>query len=179
LVGGATCAQTLDKRGKRFEDALCAKHAVQPNMRGAALLLNEMFSCGRGTLGGLMQEGVPVNGRLTIRGLRCTGRHGSTPAQREIESTFLVDLSVRTDLEPAARDDDLSSTVDLAALAATVREIVGGPSRVLLETVVIAIARALLGRFPSLYEVRVHVRVPEPAGLDAAEEAIEVTLSRG
>ena len=79
--------------------------------------------------------------------MRCTGRHGSTPEQREIESTFLVDLSVRADLEPAARSDDLSSAVDLAALAATVREVVGGPSRVLLETVVVTIARTLLGAF--------------------------------
>ena len=126
-----------------------------------------------------MREGEPIIGRLTMRGLRCTGRHGSSPSQREIESTFLVDLSVQTDIEPAARTDDLLNAVDLAGLAATVRDVVGGPSHVLLETVVIAIARALLEGFPALAEVRVRVRVPEPAGLDAAEEAIEVTLSRG
>ncbi len=74
--------------------------------------------------------------------------------------------------------DDLSSAVDLAALAATVREVVGGPSRVLLETVVVAIARALLAQFAALEEVRVRVSVAEPAGLDAAEEAIEVTIVR-
>jgi dihydroneopterin aldolase len=96
-----------------------------------------------------------------------------------MESTFLVDLSVQTDLEPPARTDDLLSAVDLAALAATVRSVVGGPSHVLLETVVIAIARTLLENFPALAEVHVRVHVSEPAGLDAAEEAIEVTLSRG
>jgi len=110
--------------------------------------------------------------------MRCTGRHGSTPAQREVESTFLVDLSVRADLAPAARSDDLTSAVDLAALAATVREVVGGPSRVLLETVVIAVARTLVERFTALEEVSVRIRMAEPAGLDAAEEAIEVTLAR-
>jgi len=125
-----------------------------------------------------MGEGEPVVGRLEIRGLRCMGRHGSSPGQREIESTFLVDLSVQADLEPAARRDDLSSAVDLAALAATVRDVVGGPSCVLLETVVVRIARALLEGFPALEEVRVRVTVPEPAGLDAAEETIEVTLAR-
>ncbi|MGI9147054.1 MAG: dihydroneopterin aldolase [Chloroflexota bacterium] len=118
-------------------------------------------------------------GRLVIRGLQCTGRHGSTPAQREVESNFLVDLSVQTDLEPAASNDDLSRAVDLAALAATVREVVGGQSRVLLETVVVAIARALLARFAALEEVRVRLSVPQPAGLEAAEEAIEVLLVRG
>jgi dihydroneopterin aldolase len=125
-----------------------------------------------------MLEGVPSVGRLRIRGLRCIGRHGSSAAQREIESTFLVDLSVKTDLEPAARADDLSSAVDLAALAATVREVVGGAARVLLETVVIDIARSLLSRFPELDEVSVQISVPEPAGLDAAEESIEVTMTQ-
>jgi 7,8-dihydroneopterin aldolase/epimerase/oxygenase len=125
-----------------------------------------------------MREGAPVTGRLEIRGLRCTGRHGSTPSQRDIEASFRVDLSVQTDLGPAARSDDLSNAVDLAALAATVREVVGGPSRVLLETVVIETARALLARFAALDEVRVRLSVAEPAGLDAAEEATEVTLTR-
>jgi len=60
-----------------------------------------------------------------------------------------------------------------------VREVVGGPPRVLLETVVIAVARAVLSRFAALEEVRVRLSVAEPAGLDAAEEAIEVTLARG
>jgi len=115
---------------------------------------------------------------LRIDGLRCTGRHGSTPAQRELESTFLVDLSVRTDLEPAARSDDLSSAVDLAALAAAVRQVVGGPACVLLDTVAVRTAKALLEGFAALDEVRVRVRVTQPAGLDAAEEAIEVTLVR-
>jgi dihydroneopterin aldolase len=119
-----------------------------------------------------------VIGELRIGGLRCRGRHGSTPERREIESTFLVDLRVRTDLGPAARSDDLASAVDLAALAATLREVVGGPSCVLLETVVVNSAQALLRRFPAVEEVQVRVRVPEPAGLDAAEEAIEVTLGR-
>ncbi|MDQ6673560.1 MAG: dihydroneopterin aldolase [Chloroflexota bacterium] len=117
-------------------------------------------------------------GALSIRGLRCRGRHGSTPAQRELESTFLVDLRAQTDLDAAARSDDLSNAVDLAALADTVRAVVGGESRVLLETLVVRIAQALVDRFSVLEEVQVVVRVPEPAGLDAAEEVVEVTLAR-
>jgi dihydroneopterin aldolase len=120
-----------------------------------------------------------VTGRLEIRGLRCRGRHGSSAERREVEAVFLVDLRVGLDLEPAARSDDLAGAVDLAELAATVREVVGGESRVLLETVAVAIAHAVLGRFPALEEVRVRMRVSEPPGLDAAEELVEVTLGRG
>jgi 7,8-dihydroneopterin aldolase/epimerase/oxygenase len=121
---------------------------------------------------------TPVVGRLELRGLRCVGRHGSSAEQRQLESTFLVDLSVTADLGPAARADDLEHAVDLAGLAATVREVVGGPSRVLLETVVVDIAQRLLQRFAALHAVQVRISVPNPAGLDAAEEAIDLSLSR-
>jgi dihydroneopterin aldolase len=121
---------------------------------------------------------MPIVGRLELRGLRCKGRHGSSPEQRQIESTFLVDLSVTTDLGPVARADDLERAVDLAGLAATVRDVVGGPARVLLETVVVEIAQLLLQRFAALQAVHVRISVPHPAGLDAAEEAIDLTLTR-
>jgi dihydroneopterin aldolase len=119
-----------------------------------------------------------VVGRLVLTGLRCVGRHGTSPALREVESTFLVDVAVLTDLGPAARSDDLADAVDLAALAAAVRDVVGGPSRALLETVVVDVASVLLERFSELREVTVRVSVPRPPGLDAAEEAIELTLGR-
>lgn len=117
-------------------------------------------------------------GRLQLKGMRCVGRHGSSPAVRDVESTFLVDLSVLTDLGPAAQSDDLANAVDLAGLASAVRDVVGGPSRVLLETVVVDVASILLERFPAVQEVTVRVSMPHPPGLDAAEEAIELTLDR-
>ena len=83
-----------------------------------------------------------------------------------------------TDLGPVARADDLDQAVDLAALAAAVRDVIGGPSRVLLETVVVEVAQHLLQRFPALQAVQVRVAVPTPAGLAAAEEAIDLTLTR-
>jgi dihydroneopterin aldolase len=121
---------------------------------------------------------TPIVGRLELRGLRCVGRHGSSPEVRQVESTFMVDLSVLTDLGPAARADDLAQAVDLAGLAAGVREVIGGPSRVLLETVVVEVAQVLLQRFAALQEVHVRISVAHPGGLDAAEEAIDLRLSR-
>jgi 7,8-dihydroneopterin aldolase/epimerase/oxygenase len=125
-----------------------------------------------------MTEAAPIVGRLELRGLVCIGRHGSSPEQRQIESTFIVDLGVLTDLGPAARADDLQQAVDLAGLAAAVRDVIGGPSRVLLETVVVEVAQHLLQRFAALQQVQVRVSVANPAGLGAAEEAIDLTLAR-
>jgi dihydroneopterin aldolase len=49
---------------------------------------------------------------------------------------------------------------------------------VLLERIAADVARALLARFKRVLEVQVKVEKPEPAGLDAAAEAVELTIAR-
>jgi dihydroneopterin aldolase len=49
---------------------------------------------------------------------------------------------------------------------------------VLLERVAADVARAVVGRFEQVAEVRVKVEKLEPDGLDAAAEAVELTISR-
>ncbi|MGH2499571.1 MAG: dihydroneopterin aldolase [Candidatus Limnocylindria bacterium] len=117
-------------------------------------------------------------GVLELRGLRCRGRHGAYPAERETERDFLVDLAVRADLAEAVRSDSLAAATDLAALAATAREAVAGSSRSLLERVAADVADAILERFAGADEVRVRVAKPDPLGLDAAEEAVELRRAR-
>jgi dihydroneopterin aldolase len=119
-----------------------------------------------------------LEGWLEIRALRCEGRHGAYEDERERTLTFLVDVEVRVELGAAVALDVLDATLDLAALAATAREIVGGPSRMLLERVSADVARAILERFPAVREVRVRVAKPEPPGLDAAVEAATISLVR-
>lgn len=117
-------------------------------------------------------------GVLELRGLRCRGRHGVHPAERETERDFLVDLAVRADVGAAVRTDSLAATIDLAALAATAREVVAGTSRSLLERLAADVADAILERFAGAAEVRVRVSKPDPPGLDAAEEAVELRRAR-
>jgi dihydroneopterin aldolase len=119
-----------------------------------------------------------LEGWLEIRALRCDGRHGAYEGEHERTVTFLVDIDVRTDVGPAVANDRLEATMDLASLAATAREIVGGPSRMLLERVSADVARAILERFPGAREVRVRVAKPEPPGLGAAAEAATISLTR-
>jgi dihydroneopterin aldolase len=119
-----------------------------------------------------------LEGWLEIRALRCEGRHGAYAGERERTTTFLVDIDVRADLSAAVARDALDATLDLAALAATAREVVGGPSRTLLERVSADVARAILDRFRAAREVRIRVAKPEPLGLGAAAEAATITLIR-
>jgi dihydroneopterin aldolase len=120
----------------------------------------------------------PIVGELSIRGLRCQGRHGAYPGEQDEARLFLVDLHVRTDIGPAARTDSLEQALDIAAVAAAVRDVVAGPPRALLERVALEVARSLLRIFPSVEHVRVRLRKPEPPGLEAAEEAVSLTLAR-
>jgi dihydroneopterin aldolase len=96
-----------------------------------------------------------VEGTIEIRALRCRGRQGTTTDERAREQSYLVDVVVRTDLADAVRADDLASALDISALAKVVRESVAERPR-----------------------ARVRVLKPEPDGLEAGGEAVELVLRR-
>jgi dihydroneopterin aldolase len=117
---------------------------------------------------------VATPGFVEIRQLRCQGRVGETDALE----TLLVDVGIALDLGPVASSDAYEDVVDLSALAATVRAMVARKPWLLLETVAVQTARAILHEYPSVASVRLRVAKPEPPGLDAAEESVELTLQR-
>ena len=102
-------------------------------------------------------------GRISIRGLRCRGRQGPTPTDQQQLHDYLVDVVV---------------SVDIADLATCVRDEVARRPRVLLERVAADVARAVIERFERVDAVGVKIEKPEPASLDAAAEAVEITISR-
>jgi dihydroneopterin aldolase len=89
-----------------------------------------------------------------------------------------VDVSIVIDLAAVAESDAYADVVDLADLAASVRQAVAAEPRRVLETIAVHAARGVLARYPLVGEVQLRVIKPEPAGLDAAEESVEVRLSR-
>ena len=117
-------------------------------------------------------------GRIIIRGLRCQGRQGPTPADQEHAQDYLVDLELSVDVADAATKDDLAAALDIAKVAALARDEVARRPRVLLERMTADVAQALLEQFDQVTAVRVKVEKPEPGGLDAAAEAVELTISR-
>src|SRR6266550_2028869 len=117
-------------------------------------------------------------GRIEIRGLRCRGRQGITPADQQQAHDYLVDVALSVDIADAVESDDLAAALDISEVAACVREEVARRPRVLVERIAADLARALLERFAEVSEVRVKVEKPEPAGLNAAAEAVELTVAR-
>ena len=117
-------------------------------------------------------------GRLIIRGLRCRGRQGTTPTEQQQAHDYLVDVSLLVDIAEAVERDDLAAALDISQVAACVRQEVARRPRALVERITADVARALLERFERITEVRARVEKPEPDGLDAAAEAVELTLRR-
>jgi dihydroneopterin aldolase len=117
-------------------------------------------------------------GRIIIRGLRCRGRQGPTPADQEHAQDYLVDLELSVDVADAVLADDLAAALDIAEVASLVRDEIARLPRVLLERMAADVAQALVARFDQVTEVRVRVEKPEPRGLDAAAEAVELSITR-
>ncbi len=122
---------------------------------------------------------MPLPGRIFIRGLRCRGRQGPAPADQQQAHDYLVDVALSVDIADAVARDELAAALDIAEGASCVREEVARRPRVLLERLTADVARALLERFDQITEVRVKVEKLEPEGLDAAAEAVELTIARG
>lgn len=106
-------------------------------------------------------EGLDV---VRVHDMVFTARHGCSAAERELGALFSVCVELYLDTRPAAANDDLSATADVAEVYKTVKEIVQGPPRNLLEAIAEDIADALLKRFPiEAVRVKFHKdRVPLP-----------------
>jgi 7,8-dihydroneopterin aldolase/epimerase/oxygenase len=88
------------------------------------------------------------------------GRHGYYDHELATPQAFEVDVELLLDLQPAGLEDDLTKTVDYAAVYAAVRQIVESTSFRLLEALSEAISHELLAGFP-IDEVGVRIRKPE------------------
>lgn len=95
--------------------------------------------------------------------------------ERKEMQEVLVSLDLEADLEPAAATDDLSRSVDYAAVAALVREHAAAVRFRLLEALAGSIAALVLDRFPLLRAAT--VRIEKPSAVTGAR-AVGVELRR-
>jgi dihydroneopterin aldolase len=118
--------------------------------------------------------------RLELRGMRFRARHGVHPEEKERPQSWEIDVVLQADLSRPAATDELTDTVDYAAVHALVREIVEGPPVDLIETLAGRIAAAVLDATPVglVGAVEVRLRKPQAPLPGAALETVEVTLVR-
>lgn len=97
--------------------------------------------------------------KIMARGLTFTACHGVLAEEKVNPQTFLVDLDLFMDLQPAGISDDLKDTVSYADVYEQVKKIVENESYNLLEALAENIAASLLVCFP-LQGVKVTVYKP-------------------
>lgn len=113
---------------------------------------------------------------LIIRELRVTCIVGILPAERTTPQEVVVSLAVGTDTARAARSGALTDTIDYAALAGQVRELIVSGRYRLLETMAEDLAACVL-RDPRAASVR--VTVGKPAAIAGARAAgVEILRER-
>jgi 7,8-dihydroneopterin aldolase/epimerase/oxygenase len=112
--------------------------------------------------------------RITLRGVRAYGRHGSDARERERTQPFEIDVTIEIDLHAAQASDDLAQTVDYSLLRKRLIAIVASSSYALLERLAGDLLDAV---FDDRRVVRAQVTVAKPGILAGATPS--VTLDRG
>ena len=54
--------------------------------------------------------------RIILKGMQFYGFHGVNPEERTLGQTYVVDLEVELDLQPAGRSDNLEDTISYTQL---------------------------------------------------------------
>jgi dihydroneopterin aldolase len=118
-----------------------------------------------------------VTDRIELRGLAFTGYHGVLPEERRQGQPFLVDVTLEVDTGAAAASDDLADTVDYAAVASAVRDVVTGAPVDLIETLAQRVADGCLAVDARVGAVVVAVHKPQaPVGVEVDD--VVVTIRR-
>ncbi len=114
-----------------------------------------------------VRAGIELD-RIALEGITAVGHHGVLPEERQAGQTFVADVVIHTSTRAAAAHDDLAKTVNYAAVAQRVADIISGEPRDLIETVAEQIALAVLEMsLVSCVDVRLHkpqAPIPVPFG---------------
>ena len=107
--------------------------------------------------------------KMFLTGIRCEGRHGANPGEKDRPQPFVVDL----DLDVEVRGDAIGHTADYRAIAQRVRDVVADGSFDLLETIAAEVAGAVR-ELPSVRRATAVVHKPNAArsvGIDGIAAA--------
>lgn len=119
-----------------------------------------------------------AEGRISLNSMKFYGYHGCLPQERVDGQPYFVDVDFFLSLEEAARQDDLSKTIDYGPVYEAARLIVEETRRNLIEAVAYEIAEKLMRMYnPERIVVRIRKPRPPVGGFVEYAEA-EVALTR-
>ncbi len=117
-------------------------------------------------------------GIIKVENIRVFANHGCLTEETKIGSDYRVDLEVKANLQPSAKSDLLSDTVDYVFLNRIVREEMKKPTH-LLETVAKRILVRILNESEMVNKVTVVIsKLNPPIGGDVEMVTIKMTEKR-
>ena len=117
--------------------------------------------------------------RISLLGLRVFAHHGVLAQEQAEGQEFLVDAVLWLDTGPAAAGDDLSRTVDYAAVADRLVAAASSPPARLIETVAERLAAVCL-TVPAVQEAEITVHKPHaPIAHPFADVTVTIRRGRG
>ncbi|MCH2506498.1 MAG: dihydroneopterin aldolase [Dehalococcoidia bacterium] len=99
--------------------------------------------------------------RIALEGMQFYGFHGVNAEEKSLGQPYVVDLAVEMDLSIPGKSDRLEDTVSYTHLYRSVRKVIEGESRNLLEAAAENVAIRILDEFP-VKAVQVRVKKPRP-----------------
>jgi len=121
--------------------------------------------------------GGAAEDRISLLGLRVFGRHGVFDHERRDGQEFVVDAVLWVDTRQAAAADDLSLTIDYAAVAGQLAAVVSGEPVALIETLADRLAAACLAADEGVREVEITVHKPHAPLIQSLRD-VTVTIRR-
>lgn len=115
--------------------------------------------------------------KIRIDQMTFYGTHGVLPEENQLGQRYYVDLELTLDLQPAARHDDLSKSVNYAEVYELVRHEVEQTEVKLIETLAENIANRILASF-QVTRVTVKVVKPDPP-IRGFHGSVSVEITRG
>lgn len=117
-------------------------------------------------------------GIVKVENIRVFAYHGCLSEEKKIGSDYSVDLEVKADLQPSAKSDRLSDTVDYVLLNKITKEEMLRPTH-LLETVARRILDRIFNEVPMVEKATVWVsKLNPPIGGDVEKVTIKMTEKR-
>lgn len=113
--------------------------------------------------------------KVFVRGLEIFACHGVNDFEKVEPQRFIFDIDVETDFYSAAKEDDLSGTVNYSKLCKLVTEVTQGNVFNLIEKLAYECAYAVLENFPSVNKISLTVNKPD-APMKRKFQSVGVTV---
>ncbi|WP_299580980.1 dihydroneopterin aldolase [uncultured Sunxiuqinia sp.] len=115
-------------------------------------------------------------GQIDLEGLEFFAYHGHYPVEKEVGNKFILNVSIQTDCEAAAKSDRLKDALNYQRAYELIKEEMAIPSD-LLENVATRIVDRLYDAFPQIEHAKVKISKMNPP-MGGQIEKVSLTISR-